>query len=277
MGVLLVLIGILFVSTILRRTVAPPAEPTPRPPITVPVVVTTRDVPLRTLLKAADVTLVQVPVELVPLNAVGEVSTVIGKITKIPLVAGEMLMRHHLADPTNVTAGDLPFIIGDDQVVMAFPATDLMSQINILKPGDIVDILVSVEVPIVLANQGGEAQAEAVLFTFDALQRVEISAIVVEVTRQAARSGTGGTTARTGLGGAEATPTPTPTPALSEIESRAVLLALAPQDALVVKHLVDAGGVIDIVLRAPTSEQVFQLNPVMSEYLKDRYELVIER
>ncbi|MCK4692508.1 MAG: hypothetical protein KAT23_02700, partial [Anaerolineales bacterium] len=84
-------------------------------------------------------------------------------------------------------------------------------------------------------------------------------------------------TASTGLAEAEATPQPTPTPQPSQIEPQAILIALSPQDALVLKHLKDAGGIIDIVLRAPTSDQLFELNPVMSEYLKDRYELVISR
>ena len=271
-GIVLVLAGVLFVSIILRGSLATRAEPTARPPITVPVVVTTRSIPLRALLNTQDVTLVDVPVELVPLNAVSEIAAVVGKITKIPLVAGEMMMRHHLADPTNITARDIAFAIGDDQVVMAFPITDLMSRIEILQPGDLVDILVSVEVPVLPSNQvtDPEAQAENTLFTFDALQRVEISAIVVEIVRQQARAST--TTARAGV-----EPTPTPTPAPSEITTQAILLALAPQDALVLKHLQDAGGVIDIVLRSPTSAQVFELNPVTSEYLKDRYELVIER
>jgi len=270
-GIVLVLAGVLFVSVILRGSLATRAEPTARPPITVPVVVTTRSIPLRALLNTQDVTLVDVPVELVPLNAVSEIAAVVGKITKIPLVAGEMMMRHHLADPTNITARDIAFAIGDDQVVMAFPTTDLMSQVEILQPGDLVDILVSVRVPVIASNQTNdpEAVAEDTLFTFDALQRVEISAIVVEIVRQQQ--------ARASTTTAGAQPTPTPTPSPSEIRTQAILLALAPQDALVLKHLQDAGGVIDIVLRSPTSAQVFELNPVTSEYLKDRYELVIER
>ena len=54
-------------------------------------------------------------------------------------------------------------------------------------------------------------------------------------------------------------------------------MALSPQDALVLKHIKDAGGIIDIVLRAPTSEARFELSPVMAEYLRDRFELVISR
>ncbi len=243
---------------------------------------TTHDIPLRALLDAEDLVVVDVLVELVPQNAIASIEDAVGRITKIPLVTGEMVMEHHLANPTNINK-DMAFIIEDDQVLMAFPATDLMSQINILQPGDIVDILASVEQPILVSQAGnveltGETQeTEDVLFTFSALQRVTISAVIVEILPA---RGTGTTTASassTSLTSADATPEPTPTPQPSQIEPQAVLVALSPQDALVLKHIKDAGGIVDIVLRAPTSVQIYGLSPVMSEYLKDRYELVITR
>jgi pilus assembly protein CpaB len=244
------------------------------------VLITTRDIPIRSVLNPQDLILVEVPVELAPPNALTTIDEAMGRITKIQLVSGEMILNHHLADPSNRNQ-DLAFIIGEDQVLMAFPASDLMSQINILQPGDVVDILVSIEQP-VLPGQVGvvslpaeEEETEEELFTFSAMQKVEISAVVVEI--EPRRSGTTTRTSQTSLVDADATPQPTPTPDPSEIEPQAILLALSPQDALVLKHLKDAGGVIDIVLRAPTASRIFELNPVMSEYLKDRYELVISR
>jgi pilus assembly protein CpaB len=283
-GIFAVAAGVFLISTILRQSVSPLPQATPLPPRTESVVVVTHDVPIRALLRAQDLTLVEVSVEFAPPNALNEISEALDRITKIPLVAGEIVMDHHLVDPTNIKE-DLAFIIGDDQVLMAFPATDLMSQINLLQPGDIVDILVSIEQPVLpgQAGSGGmfgeEAEEEDELFTFSALQRVEISAVVVEIKPARQTSSTTSTAASVGFTDteAEATPRPTPTPQPSEIEPQAILLALSPQDALVLKHLKDAGGVIDIVIRAPTSELLFELNPVMSEYLKDRYELVISR
>ncbi len=273
-GIILLVFGFLFINALLRQGAAPPVVPTVPPPITAPVVVTTRALPIRALLKAEDLTVVQVPVEFVPLDAVSEIEAAAGQITKIALGPGEMVLGNHLADPTNINR-DLAFIIGDDQVIMAVPINNLMSQINILQPGDLVDILVSIEELVLPTNltANEEAQAEAQLFTFDALQRVEISAIVVEIVRRSDSGSASGSS--TGLPGA--TPAPTPTPQPSEIRPQAILLALAPQDALVLKHLQDAGGVFDIVLRAPTSAQNFEVDSVTSEYLKDRYELVIER
>ncbi len=274
LGILVVFIGIIVIRGALGRVTSPPPPPTLPPPLTSPVLVTTHAIPLRGILKAEDLTLVEVPIELVPPGALTGKSAAAGKITKVPLAAGEMVLEHHLADPTK-TSKDLAFTIGDDQVIMAFPATDLMSQINLLQAGDLVDILVSLEVPVMPAQAnsagapGQEPKSEDQLFTFNALQRITVQAVVVKVTPQR----TTGTTASRTSTTAGATPVPTPTPVPPEIEPQAILLALSPQDALVLKHLKDAGGVIDIVLRAPTSSQLFESEPVMPDYLKDRYEL----
>jgi hypothetical protein len=43
----------------------------------------------------------------------------------------------------------------------------------------------------------------------------------------------------------------------------------------VIKHLVDMGAIVDLMLRSPTSNQIFELTPVTSEYLIDKYQLEI--
>jgi hypothetical protein len=55
----------------------------------------------------------------------------------------------------------------------------------------------------------------------------------------------------------------------------AILLALNPQDALVLKHLKDTGAIFDIVLRSPTSELQFDLTPVTEQYIIEFYGLEI--
>jgi pilus assembly protein CpaB len=267
-----VLVGLGLLVAILSRASAPLPAATPIPPRTVSVVVTTRDLPIRSLLESGDLTLLQVPVQLAPLDALGDPQAAVGRITMIPLVTGEVVAEHHLADPSNVSH-DLAFIIDDDQVLMAFPATDLMSRINILQPGDRVDILASLDQPVLPGPATtADEEPDKELFTFSALQRVEISAVVVEAVPAARASAS-----RTTLGEATAEPQPGATPQPSEVEPQAILIALSAQDALVLKYIKDAGGVIDIVLRAPTSAARFELNPVMAEYLRDRFELVISR
>jgi len=282
LGIAIAVAGIYIVYRLILNVTESSYQPTAIPPITEEVLVMTHDIPVQTILEMEDLTVIDVPVELASSKALRDFESAVGLVTKVPLVSGEILMQHHVTDPTNIQ-DDIAFIIEDDQVLMAFPTTDLMSQINILKSGDLVDILVSLEQP-VLPGQvgftdatGEETRPEDVLFTFNALQRVIISAIVVEITPARQTSSSSASGSRTSSSEAEGTPQPTPTPSPSQIEPQAVLLALDPQDALVLKHLKDAGGIIDIVLRAPSSSQIFELNPVMSEYLRDRYDLVITR
>jgi pilus assembly protein CpaB len=246
----LAVLGIFAITRLVGATPAPVAAPTPIPPITVSVVVTTHDIEVRSLLAEEDLEVIEVPIELVAFNAVSDIDTVVGKIAKIPFVAGEMVFEHHLADPTNVN-GDYAFIIEDDEVLLAIPATDLMSEINILQPGDLVDILATVEQEVTIGEAGvtselsdEEQEQEPVLFTFNALQQIEISAIVVEIIPDRSRaSSSASTTSTSSEAETEAQPTPTPEPA--EIIPQAVLLALKPQDALVLKHIKDAGGIIE--------------------------------
>ena len=279
-GVVIVMVGLLFVALIVRQAATPIVAATTVPPVTVPVVVARRALAIRSLVRAGDVNVVQMPAEFVPLDALSTAEDAVGKLTMIPLATGELVMRGHLADPTNISQ-NLAFIIGDDQVVMAFPATDLMSQVDVLKPGDLVDILISVEEPLLPnittgvatnGSTGSTADQNKELFTFDALQRLTIQSIVVDIkldNRTSASTTTNSTTLDA--------PAPTPTLAPDEIQAQAIMVALAPQDALVLKHLVDAGGIPDIVLRAPTSSQAFDVKPVSPEYLKDRYGLVVEQ
>jgi pilus assembly protein CpaB len=280
-GVGLAIIGIFGVSRLVGSAATPPAAvPTSIPPITVPVVVTTHDVQIRSLITEDDLAIVEVPVALAALNSIGDVETVIGKIAMVSFVSGEMVFEHNLADPTNISE-NYAFVIGDDEVLMAFPATDLMSEVNILQAGDLVDIFATVVQEVTIGDAGvtsalqdEEEKPEEVMFTFNALQQIEISAIVVEIIPQR-RTSSSSASASTTNAQDETQPTPTPEPA--EINAQAVLLALKPQDALVLKHIKDTGGIIDIVLRSPTSNQIFGLSPVTSDYLRDLFELVVER
>ena len=276
-GTLVVVLGCGLLAAVFSRVTGPLPAATPIPPRTVAVLVASHDLPVRSLLQPADLTLIDVPVQLAPLEALSDPEAAVGRITMIPLVTGETVAAHHLADPTNYTH-DLAFVIDDDQVLMAFPSTDLMSRLNLLQPGDVVDILASLEQS-VLPGPAAEAEgaSQAALFTFSAMQQVEISAVVVDVVSARRSGATSSSAVRVGASEVELQPQPTPTPQPSDLEPQALLIALDPQDALVLKHIKDAGGVIDIVLRAPTATVRFELNPVMADYLRDRFELVITR
>jgi len=179
-----------------------------------------------------------------------------------------MLLSHNLADPTNNNK-DLSFILSEDHVLMAFPGDDLMSRESMAQRGDIIDIFASF---VEQVNTVGEETVDATgteteltglkTFTVDTMQKVSVTAMVLEVIDQEGVAAP--------LEG-EAPEGPT----VSETRIKAYLLALNPQDALILKHLKDTGAIFDIVLRAPTSVAQFGLTPVSEDYIIEFYGLEI--
>ena len=271
-GIGVIVIGFLVLGGFIRQTLAPPSAPTPVAPITQKVVVTTHDITLGSLLKQEDLVLIDVPVELAPRSALTNIDMVIGRISKVPMVTGELVLEHHLADPTNVSH-DLAFTLGANTVLVAFPSDDLMSGLDVVQRGDIIDLYVSAQEEIkpssqALSPQGNAPETTTRLFTFDALQRVGVTAIVVDILNQNTDEGT---LPNANVGQDTAVTQATPQP--KDVRVRGYLLALTPQDALVLKHLQDIGGKFDIALRNPTSTELYQLNPVLMEYIIDKYQL----
>jgi pilus assembly protein CpaB len=283
-GILLVIAGILFVAlgifvvwSLVQNVLTPPVPLTQPSVVTEKVLVTSRGIPLAAVLAPDDLKLVDMPVEFVPRNRMTDTNDAVGKVVNIPMVAGEMILPHHLVDPSNVIDRTLAFSLEDNEVLMAFPVVDLMSRLNILKKGDLVDILVTGEY--LVAGGGallGAEEQETKTYTLDAMQRITISAVVLDVIVAPQPAPTAQIEPEALLTpGAALTPTPLPPPESGRLESApiALMLALAPQDALVLKHLKDTGAIFDLVLRAPTSTELFDTVPVTSEYLIERFQL----
>jgi len=236
------LAGLLAFSVIRRSSRATPPEP--RTP-TVQVVVASRAMEIRQIIEAGDVELRTAPADVVPETALRQINEAMGLLTIIPLSPGEMLLSSHVISPT-VKGAHIGWTMDQDKVAMAFPADDLMSRNYLLKPGDHVDILFSI---------GVEAQDKASggLVTFNALQNLEIAGIV-KSSADAVQKAEGGT---------------------RDTGPAAIIFALDPQDALVLKHLHDRGGTVDIVLRAPEATERFETEPVNINYLLDKYQIRI--
>lgn len=236
--------GLAFTAMLRATSAQPPEQAEPR----VPVVIVAQNVPPRTRVRAEDVELVEMPLSTIPANAVRSLDAAVGKVALTDLVAGEILLAPRLAD-LEVRGMEVAFEVEPGKVIMAFPATDLMSQANILRPGDKVDILVTTQIE--QPSRLNPEEKEEVSYTFTGLQRVSISAVVMPPGAFSADGKIRG----------------------DKFRPEAILLALEPQDALVLKHLKDNDGVFDIVLRAPEDEQEFETTPVDAPYLEKRYNL----
>ncbi len=205
----------------------------------VQVVVAARAVSVRSPLTADDVEVKNVPVDAAPEGSLREVAAAAGKLTLVDLFPGEILLSQRLSDP-NVISGDgrQALVMAENEVLTAFPASDLLSKVGVLKPGDHVDMLFTVKFP---AGAQGDKEEPSSLTVLD---NVTISALV---------------------GGSAPAEGQQPT------APSALLLVVNPQDALVLKYLRDNGAVMDQVLRAPGAEQPFTVEPVDMNYLVNRY------
>ncbi len=243
-GLVLAIVAGVVTFSILAQAVKNPSAPVVQAPM-VGVLVAARPIGVRQLVTAADVEVRQAPADLLPESALRRVDDAVGRIAIVALSRGEMLLSTHVISPT-ITEGNIAWTMDKDKVAMAFPANDLMTRNNLLKPGDHVDVFFSLEVTL------GEEETDS-LVTFSALQNLEIAAIVYPGALEArARAESGG-----------------------DVQPLAIVFALDPQDALVLKHLRDRGGVVDMVLRAPDVGERFTTAPVNLSHLVDRYQFRI--
>ncbi|HUF38777.1 MAG TPA: SAF domain-containing protein [Anaerolineales bacterium] len=253
--------AVFFLTQVVRQSLAPVTAPPAPTPVTIRAVVVTHDIAIGTVLREGDVAVIDVPVEIAPRNTIETIDEALGRIVKFQMVAGEMLLAHMLADPTNINH-DLAFVLPDNRVLMAFQPGDLLTSLGIPQRGDIVDILMTITRAVPPADDDETslaAEDEELIeeqFTLPAFQLIEISAVVFDVITAEVEEGQ-----------------PTPMPRSTDYTIHAYLLAIEPQNALLLKYLVDTGANFDLVLRAPTSTQLFELVPVTDQYLIDLYQL----
>lgn len=269
-GFFLIAVGLYFSLRLVNLSViggvAAPT-PTPVPVLTMQAVVAARDVPIGNILSQEDVKIVEFPIDLAPRDVIDSIEKAVGRIAKMDLIEGELLLQHNLVDPTGVSPYDVAYIIDDNHVLMAMPATDLMSREAVIKRGDIVDIMVSIQETLETITTEGETVTnegasptetpEPQQVTFTVSQRLGISAIIIDILQDPNSE----------------TPPENPNPNRNQVVVQAYLIALNPQDALVVKYLKDIGGTFEFVIRAPTSTGQFDLTPVTSKFIKELYGL----
>ncbi len=258
------LAGIVGFITLSRAAAQSVGEMAAKPAL--PVVVAARAVALRSTLTSEDLEVKELPVDLLPEGVLSDVLDAQGKVALVDISPGELILAQRLMEPNAISAdGRLALFIAEDEVLMAFPATDLMSRAGVLKPGDRVDLLISLHFPtdrgMVMLAEGGNVAGpggKEELATFVLLENVGIAGFV------------GGASAQEESDGILS-------PGAKEASSvEAILFTLSPQDALVLKYVKDAGGVQDIVLRAPGAEHPFSIEPVDVDFVINRYRIPTE-
>lgn len=218
---------------------------------TVPVIVAVVDIPAYSLINTGMLTLQNMPVHLLPREYSQDLESILGKMTTSRIATGEILVNHRLVDPTDPNA-PLLYTMNPNEVLVTVPADALLSQLNMLAVGNRIDIAYTAEVTIpeekLLTAGAAASDKEAGTPTqtaFLSLQNLEVKGLLRRSTTEEA---------------------------LAQ-RPEAILLAVSPQEALILKYLVDTGAPMDIFLRAPVNNALLSVVPVDEQYLVDYFQL----
>jgi pilus assembly protein CpaB len=228
-----------------------------------PVVVARNPIAMNDVIRVDYVTLQER--DQIPSGAAVEVQDVVGGTVLRDIAQGEVIVMQDIRIITGTR--DLPFLLGDDKIAVALQANDILSQWGAVMPGDHVDVLFTLDVilekPMYIADV--TTLEEAQLYTsierdqsLDnvsvlTLQNLEVLQIIEEPQAEEAQTEEQAAT----------------------LPQRALVLKVDPQDAVVLKYLRDSIGKVDLALRSPENEVLFNVQPVNVNYLMLRYGVVL--
>ena len=246
-GLLLAIVAGLVAVFALRQAV-PIAQPTR--PTTRPVIVASKAIVGRQIVALDMLQTHEMPLEDIPSGAVFRVEDAVGKLSLQDVQAGQPLLAQNLIAPASgstsaiTTTGALSALLPPDKVAVVLPASDLLSQSGNLIIGDHIDLLASMVVAGQEGTGGGGGQ-----ITLMNVQNAPIVKVLEEA--QPATQGQ-----------------PAPRPKITGL-----VLAVDPQDGIILKYFMDSGAKVSIDLRSPKLTVGFTVAPVTLDYLGDRYQL----
>ena len=237
-----------------------------------PVVVARNPIAANSILRADNV-MVQEYDE-VPSGAATRVQDVLGLMALRDVAEGEVILMQDLVQ-VGLTGGltatrNLELVLGD-KIAVALPADDILSNWGAVLPGDHVDVLFSLDIlletPMKIEDFPTTTEGQYVAppvrdqsldqVSVLTLQDLEVLQVIEEpqpeITEQARQ---------------QQNQPPEP-------PRRALILKIDPQDAVVLKYLLNSVGSIDLALRSPTNRTLFDVQPVNINYLVLRYGIVL--
>lgn len=233
------------------------------------VVTVARDIPENTLITPDMLTLKAFPADFAPAGAVTAVEEAAGKYSATRLFKDSVLLRAQLSGSKR--ARDLASNIPPGKVAFWLPAPELLLSTGGLKPGDRVDVLLTVNLQDNSANAGanGTSTGNKWYSTQTTLQNVEVYAIgsvsdalesgASPASAEAAATATAQVAARAGGR------------SLAAGDKPAIILLVDHQDAVILKFVKDVDGVVDLVLRSADDAQLVRTDGMSPDALVDRF------
>ncbi|MCL6542132.1 MAG: Flp pilus assembly protein CpaB [Roseiflexus sp.] len=186
-----------------------------------------------------DILLKDFPVDLVPVNALTETTQIESRVLARAVGQGDPFQKSmFVGERGESVSQEIP----PGYVLFAFPIVDLLGQSNLIEDGDRIDLYLTLNTPL-NASASPAPDQPTTPTTALTLQNVQ----VLKVLRSEPREGE------------------TKTPAI------ALLCAMRPEDAIILKHIKDTGGTIDFALRSPLDTEPFTAEPLDLPELIQRY------
>jgi Flp pilus assembly protein CpaB len=223
------------------------------------VVVANQLINQRAVIRPADVGTEERPLEEVPSGAIFKTEDAIGSIADRAIQPGQVLLTQYLAEeieefePEVITETlDFNEALGEDLVAFAMPVTGRLAQEGILLPGDRVDLLFSTDVV-------GEEEGTGGKVAMYAIQDLQVLQVIYKPPPPPPKTEEG--------------PPPTPAPP----EPKTLVVAIDPQDAVVLKYALDTQASMELALRAEENERFFDVDSVTINTISERYEFIAPR
>ena len=249
-GLLLAVAAGLIAVLALRQAVpaAAPARPTTRP-----VIVAAKDIAARQIVALDAVEARDFPLEDIPSGAIFHVEDAAGRFALQAATAGQPLLAQNLVAPpsgpgsTITSTVQLSALLPDDKVGVALATEDLLSKLGDVSIGDHVDLIGTLVVV-------GAAEGEAGQVTLMNLQNVPVVKVLEEVEPSASAD---------------------QAPQRGKIVG--LVLAVDPQDAVILRYFVDANARISLDVRSTQLKSIFDVVPVTINYIVDKYGIQVPK
>ena len=220
-----------------------------------PVVVAAVDIPFRRSIGEAELVIRDFPLESVPEGAATSIDQVVGKMSSVDIFSNEPVIVQQLVTPDIVTR-EVALSIPDGKIVTTVPTNSQLISNRLVRPGDRIDLMATFKLEVQRAQGSGSIHESVSL-----LQNLEVHAIILPVTIEEDEAAA---TARNADGGVFRT---------ADEQGQSILLAVDPQDALAIRHILDVKGAIDLALRAPNDESVIDTVAVDMFWLAEKYQI----
>ena len=213
----------------------------------------------RAVVRLADIRTEERPVEEVPSGAIFKTEDAVGRLANRPISEGQVLLAQNLVEsfssggfePADIITETVNFneALGENLVAYALPAADLLSTEGILLPGDHVDLLFSTDVV-------GEAEGSGGKVSIYSIQDLEILQIIYQAPPPKEEDEQNGA--------ANSDP--------AARVPKTLILAIEPQDSVILKYAVDTQASINLSLRAEDNRRVFEVDAVTINTIAERYD-----